>query len=147
MLYLVDSNVLLRLPERLDPNHTLVRTALRTLLQRGDTLCYTPQNLAEFWNVNTRPASSRGGFGLSQAEAERRTKLIERLFVLLPDNPAVHSEWRRLVVTHAVQGVQVHDARIVASCLVHGANHILTFNTVDFARYPMMTAVHPANIW
>ena len=55
------SNVLLRLLQRGDPLHTLVRAALRTLRFRGHRLCYTSQILGEFWNVSTRPASARGG--------------------------------------------------------------------------------------
>ena len=44
-------------------------------------------------------------------------------------------EWRRLVVNYGVSGVQVHDARLVATMLVHDVTHILTFNTQDFIRY------------
>jgi predicted nucleic acid-binding protein len=120
MLYLVDSNVLLRLLQRGDPLHALVRAALRTLRSRGDGLCYTSQILGEFWNVCTRPASARGGFGLPVPEADRRARLIERHYALLPDSLAVHTEWRGLLVAHSVSGVQVHDARLVAAMNVHG---------------------------
>jgi hypothetical protein len=33
------------------------------------------------------------------------------LFVFLPDNTAVHEEWRKVVLAYSVSGVQVHDAR------------------------------------
>lgn len=33
-------------------------------------------------------------------------------------------EWRRLVVNYGVSGVQVHDARLVATMLVHDVTHI-----------------------
>jgi len=76
MRYLVDTGVLLRLLQRNDPNYSTIRQAARTLLAGGDKLCCAPQNIVELWNVCTRPASARGGFGLTTAETNRRVRLI-----------------------------------------------------------------------
>ena len=145
MPYLVDTNILLRLLQRGDPHHQAIRVALRTLRQRGEQLCFTPQNLVELWCVCTRPTTANG-FGLTVMETERRARVIERLLTLLPDSPAMHVEWRRLVVVHAVSGVQVYDARLVAAMHVHGVTNILTFNVGDFTRYPGLAVVHPKDI-
>jgi predicted nucleic acid-binding protein len=75
---------------------------------------------------------------LSIAEADRRAELIEASFVRLPEDEQIHAEWRRLVVTHSVVGVKVHDARLVAAMNVHGITHVLTVNDKDFRRYPGM---------
>jgi predicted nucleic acid-binding protein len=56
---------------------------------------------------------------------------------------AVHEEWRKLLVTYGVSGVQVHDARLAAAMRVYSVKHILTFNDRDFARYRDIEAVHP----
>lgn len=146
-IYLVDTNVLLRLVDRTHPLHPIVRTALRKLRAAGHKLRATSQNFVESWNVATRPVA-RNGFGLTPAEADRLLRLAERLFPLLPDSPAVYPEWRRLVVTFGVSGVQVHDARLVASMITHGVTHILTFNTSDFTRYATggIVAVDPATV-
>ena len=146
MLYLLDSNILLRLFHRSDPSHSLVRQALSRLRARGDRFCCTSQILGEFWNVCTRPGAARGGFGLAVAETDRRLRLIERFYQVLPDTPAVHAEWRRLLVAHSVLGVQVHDTRIVAAMNVYGLTHLLTFNGADFARLARITAQHPREI-
>lgn len=146
MLYMADTNILLRFISHSDPNHILVRDALQSLLIAGEEVCYTSQNLAEFWNVCTRPITARGGFGLSIEETNRRAQVVERNFTLLADSEAVHIEWRRLVFDYRVSGVKVHDARIAASMYVHGVTHILSFNTDDFTRYPDITAVHPTAI-
>jgi predicted nucleic acid-binding protein len=143
--YLADTNILLRISRRQDPSYGQVRGALRALRSKGTTVCFTPQNLAEFWNVCTRPAD-RNGFGLSIAETNRRAQLIESTFTILVDNPQVHTEWRRLVVAHSVMGVQVHDARLVAAMLAHGITHLLTLDARDFKRYPGITVVHPVEI-
>jgi predicted nucleic acid-binding protein len=146
MLWLLDSNILIRLPHRPDPLHPLIRQALGRLWARGDRFCYTSQILGEFWSVCTRPTTARGGFGLSLAETDRRVRLIERFYRFLPDSAAVHAEWRRLLVAYGVAGVQVHDARLVAAMNVHGVTHLLTLNVPDFARYTGITAVHPQDV-
>ena len=145
MPYLADTNILLRLLQRGDPEHSVVRSSLRKLQQRREQVCYTAQNLVEFWRVCTRPASVNG-FGLSVAETDRRAKVIERLFTLLPDRPEIHAEWRNLVVDCAVSGVQVHDARLVAAMHAYELRHLLTLNVVDFNRYPNIVTVHPVDI-
>ncbi|MBM3236099.1 PIN domain-containing protein [Candidatus Poribacteria bacterium] len=146
-IYLVDTNVLLRFVARAHPLHQIVRTAVRKLRASGHKLRVTPQNFVEFWNVATRPVE-RNGFGLTTVEADRLLRLAERLFPLLPDSPVVYPQWRRLVVTFGVSGVQVHDARLVAAMISHGVTHILTFNTTDFVRYATegIMAVDPATV-
>ena len=94
MVYLVDTNVLLRLADRRHSLHPVIRQAIRKLQQEGHTLQITAQNGIEFWNVATRPAN-KNGFGLTPPEANRLLRLIERLFPLLPDSPSVYPQWRQ----------------------------------------------------
>lgn len=147
MVYLIDTNVLLRFIFRTDPRYPVVKTAIRKLRTEKHTLYISSQNCIEFWNVATRPIA-RNGFGLTPTDAKRMLQRIERLFPLLSDTPAVYPEWRRLVVTHSVSGVQVHDARLVASMKANGVTHILTFNTRDFARYALegIVVVDPVTV-
>jgi predicted nucleic acid-binding protein len=107
---LVDTNILLRIARRSDPQHKLIDAALVKLSLAGTTLHYTHQNIAELWNVMTRPAT-RNGFGLTTAEAESEVRAIEAGMSFLAENEAVYREWRKIVLQHAVSGVQVHDAR------------------------------------
>lgn len=146
MLILVDSGVLLRLMERADPQHGAIRQAVRTLTARGDELVTSLQNIAEFWNVCTRPAAARGGLGLDIGETERRVRVLERILTILAEHPAAYRSWRQLIVNHAVQGRQVHDARLVALMQAHGITHILTLNGSDFTRYTGITPIDPAGI-
>ena len=141
--YLLDTNILLRLSKRDSPEYPMIRAVLRTLYGAGNPLCYTSQNLIEFWNVSTRPAD-RNGHGLSVRETDESSRHIERAFQLLPDNADIHREWRKLVLAHEVRGAQVHDARIVAAMKVHGVRHLLTLNDRDFARYSEIAALHPS---
>jgi predicted nucleic acid-binding protein len=141
---LVDTNILLRIARRSDPQHKLIDTALAKLSLAETTLHYTHQNVAELWNVMTRPAA-RNGFGLTATEAESEVRAIEAGMTFLAENEAVYQEWRKIVVQHAVSGVQVHDARLVAVMRVH-VSHILTLNVEDFSRYGRVAAMHPGSV-
>jgi predicted nucleic acid-binding protein len=146
MGYLLDTSILIRLARKNDPQRHEALVALRLLRSRNESLYYTSQILAEFWNVCTRPTSARGGLGLSIQETDRKARLVEKHFNFLPDSAATHGEWRRLIVAHSVEGVQVYDARIAASARVHGISHVLTFNTGDFKRFSGITALAPNQV-
>ncbi|MFY9689577.1 MAG: PIN domain-containing protein [Candidatus Acidiferrales bacterium] len=141
-LYLVDSNVLLRWVKPDHSDYPAIVSATDVILQRGGVLCYTSQNVAEFWNTCTRPLD-RNGYGLSPQEADRRARFFEEKLRLLPDGLSVHEEWRKLLVSCNVSGAKVHDARLVAAMHVHGVTHVLTFNDKDFVRYTNIEVVHP----
>lgn len=143
MRVLVDTNVLLRSAQ---PNHPLNSQAVHAvsrLLRQRDSVFFSSQNIAEFWNVATRPAGMNG-LGLSIDEVVREVSSIESLLTLLPDIPGIYPEWKRVVEQHRVLGVKVYDARLVAVMNLYGVDTILTFNTGDFKRYAGMNALHPS---
>ena len=142
---LVDTNILLRMTRRADPQHQLVDSALARLADQGTILYYTHQNVAELWNAMTRPLA-RNGFGLTAADAEREVQAIEAGMTLLPDSEAIYREWRRIVAQLGVLGVQVYDARLAAAMVVHRVNHILTLNVTDFECFGGLTPLHPTSI-
>ena len=146
MPYLIDTNIFLRVAKRNDPERQNYLEALQRLAAHREDLCYTTQILVEFWNVCTRPASARGGLGLSLQATERKVRLIEKRFRFLPESAATHQEWRRLVSAHAVAGVQVHDTMLVAVMTVHNITHLLTFNKGDFKRFSGILALTPAEV-
>ncbi len=48
MNYLVDTNILLRLPDRNHPQHPIIRKAIRLIRSQGHDLYITPQNCADY---------------------------------------------------------------------------------------------------
>jgi predicted nucleic acid-binding protein len=145
-MYLVDTNILLRFLLPNDPAYSVIRRAVGILKTRRERVVTTSQNIAEFWNVCTRPPTARGGLGLTVEATERRLRLLERHFHLLPDHPEIYNHWKLLVTTHNVIGVQVHDARLVAAMIANGVTHILTVNVPDFTRYPGIIVSAPDQI-
>ena len=122
---LIDTNVLLR---RAEPDHASNRAATESvarLLEAGEQAYLTTQNVAEFWNVATRPAANNG-LGLSLEFVFRDVEILERELRILPDDPEIYHEWKRLVIAHRVTGVKVHDAGLVAAMRVHRVERILT---------------------
>jgi len=114
--WLLDTNILLRMSKSDDPHHPIIGRALRLLVAQGARLCFTSQILGEFWNASTRPLD-QDGFGLSVEETDRLARVIERNFELLPDSREVH-----------------------------GVTQLLTVNVRDFERFPLLRAVHPAEL-
>lgn len=143
--HLLDTNIVLRVVNREDPQHALVSDAVAALGNAGAGMCVTPQNLVEFWNVATRPAA-KNGLGRAHEWAATEMTRAQRLFRLVPDHPDVFEEWKRIVLHYRVSGVRVHDARLAAFMRVHGVPNILTFNTRHFTRFPFLTVVNPREI-
>jgi len=109
----IDTNVLLR---TVQPSHSMHDPAVRAvsaLINAGEAITLTPQIMAEFWNVATRPLENNG-FGFPHNKAREELTRIENFFSLLSETTEVYREWKRLVVRYGVTGVRAHDARIVA---------------------------------
>lgn len=149
MAYLVDTSILVRLANRADLQFDVAAEAMLNLHDLGETLHVTPQNLIEFRNVATRPMQNNG-LGLSIAAAETNAAGFEATLPLLPDTPDVFTKWKEIVQTLGTIGKQVHDARLVAVCHVHGVENLLTFNVAHFAslaKYgPGITIADPASV-
>lgn len=142
MRHLFDTGVLLRVFNRADPECPTIRLCFREFHARRE-VAVSPQNIAEFWNACTRPASVRGGYGLTVQATNQRVHFLERTCEILPETAETYRLWRELVVKHSVSGVQVHDARLAAWMETHKIERIVTLNQADFRRYPFLEALSP----
>ena len=145
MRYLIDTNILLRLAEPGHQMHAAAQNAINVLVKNGDELCVFPQNLIELWNVATRPAKYNG-LGFTQLQTQSEVQRIEKFFRLILDKPGIYTEWKRLVIAHAVEGKEVHDTRIVAAMNVHRISQLLTFNKDDFKRFTNFVTLSPTEL-
>ncbi len=149
MAVLLDTSVLARLANLVDADHGVASRAVVELHRRGEVLHVTAQNLVEFRNVATRPKAVNG-LGLAAPDAEAKAAAFEASFPLLAETPDIFPAWKALVAGARVIGKQVHDARLVAVCHVHGVTHLLTFNTAHFAMLaafgPGVVVIEPATV-
>lgn len=149
MAYLLDTTILGRLANVADTQHAAAARAVVELHRRGETLHITPQVMVEFRNVATRPMGVNG-LGLSTVDTEALAVTYETRFPLLAETPDIYPAWKALVNGLGVIGKQVHDARLIAVCHVHGVTHVLTFNVSHFTRLtglgPSVVVVDPASV-
>jgi predicted nucleic acid-binding protein len=148
MAYLLDTGVLLRLVNVQDQSHAVVRQAIERLTADKEELFITTQNVAELWNVGTRPVADNG-LGLSIAIVAKLLEgLIEPICAILFERHTLHSEFKRLSLQYGVSGKQVHDARLAAQMLTWNIERILTLNDRDFRRYEPegIEVVHPNSL-
>lgn len=142
----VDTNVFVGGVQTFDPALRITaRHSIKQLYRQGEQLCCFPQNLVEFWNVATRPATANG-LGLSPEQTARYVDRFQTIVVLLPETADIFLAWRDLVVQHRVAGVHVHDARIAAAMIVHHVPRILTFDVDDFKRYGQVSVIEPKSV-
>lgn len=131
-MILLDTNVLIRafLPnaekERFLAALTEVEcSSLRPMLLGGQ--------VRELYAVLTRSAS-KGGFGLSPADAIKSIKDIRSDVPLLEDDRIWLETWIVLVVASGTRDLHSHDAYLAAACLSLRCP-VLTADT-GFRRYP-----------
>lgn len=134
MNWLLDSNILVRMAYKNDPNRAVADKAVSELIVQKRNIYIVPQNLYELWTVITRPVTSNG-YGFSTEEAEKEVDKLKSQFELKPDDETIYDNWEKLVKDYKVSGKATHDARLVAAMQSHGIESILTFNTDDFNRY------------
>jgi len=141
---LLDTNILLRYARTTAPAFAMVDTAINALHGSGETLCIVPQNVYEFWDTATRPIASNG-LGLTVPECQIQVARLKRLFRFRPDLTTLFAESEILVVAHVCHGRVSYDVRLVAAIRTHGILRPLATNASDFARFPGLTILDPAN--
>jgi predicted nucleic acid-binding protein len=148
MSVLLDTGILLRLINENDPLHGDVERAVNALIIRQEDLVITTQNIAELWNVATRPVANNGLALSSTTIAKLYEDTIEPMCAVLIETKFLPVVLRRLLTQYNAIGKQVHDARLVAMLLVWQVDSLLTLNDRDFRRYEPegITIATPASI-
>jgi predicted nucleic acid-binding protein len=129
----IDTNILLRANVAEAPLHIESLAAIKSLRAKGDELYISRQVLREFMATLTRPQTF--------ATPRPANVIIERVqyfqthFRVIDETTIVTDKLLTLLHAIPMGGRQVHDANIVASMLASGVDHLLTLNTVDFARF------------
>lgn len=137
----LDTNVLIRATLTTAPLHDDARHAVENAYTAGTELWISRQVLREYLAVLSRPQPYTAPlspdmlrddlvrFAATFRIADEDARVTQQLLVLLQQVPT--------------GGRQVHDANIVATMMVYGVEHLLTHNTVDFARFAGYITVVP----
>lgn len=144
-LILTDTNLLLRSADSGAAMHSLAVGSISALIAAGHDMCVTPQNFFEFWSAATRPKKDNG-IGWDAEFVVSEIERIRREFVVLADRPEILDLWLPLARSLDIKGKRAHDARLAAIMGAHGVLHLLTFNGKDFASFPNVTVLAPADV-
>src|SRR4051812_17107944 len=125
MRYLLDTGILLRIIDEHDSQHQLVDVAIESLGDQGHDLYITTQNIAELWNVATRPVANNGLNLAPAAISQLIQQAVEPFCTIVTERDTLPTEFRRLLVQYGVVGKQVHDARLVAMMRVWQIENLL----------------------
>jgi predicted nucleic acid-binding protein len=139
---LIDTNIAVLSVNERDPARQMILAYLDQLLVGGDELCIAPQVLYEFWVVATRPIELNG-LGLEPKDAKRKIGDFLVCYSSLVDPVELVDQWLKICADRSIRGRQAHDARLVASMLLHGVKKLVTLNASDFRRFPEIECLVP----
>jgi len=140
--YLFDTNILLRLSDRISANYALARDATYILIEQGNKCCLTSQIIIEFWVVATRPTEVNG-LGWTPERTKNQINQFLTRFTVLEETPEIFNLWFQLVTDYDIKGKRTHDIRLLAVMKAHSITHLLTFNPDDFVPLPNIIIVQP----
>ena len=134
-MIVLDANILLRMADRLDPQHELTISAVFKK-RLNDELVILPQSLYEFGAVATRSLANNG-LGMDSARLTRWITRYRAMFQLLSEPPDLIDRWQAVISQFRITGFQVHDARYVAAMQGLNLRTFMTHNLRHFKNYPI----------
>ena len=143
--YLFDTNIFLRLSDRISANYALARDATYILIEQGHKCCLTSQIIIEFWVVATRPTEVNG-LGWTPERTKNQINQFLTRFTVLEETPEIFTLWFQLVTDYNIKGKRTHDIRLLAVMKAHSITHLLTFNPDDFVPLPNIIIVQPQDL-
>jgi predicted nucleic acid-binding protein len=143
--YLFDTNIFLRLSDRISANYALARDATYILIDQGHKCCLTSQIIIEFWVVATRPTEVNG-LGWTPERTKNQINQFLTRFTVLEETPEIFTLWFQLVTDYNIKGKRTHDIRLLAVMKAHSITHLLTFNPDDFVPLPNIIIVQPQDL-
>ncbi len=126
----------------------MVNSAIELLVAQHEELLIGTQNVAEFWNVATRPFNANGLDLPAATVLSLLETVIEPICGVLVETDEIYAEFKRLGRQNEFRGKQAHDARLVALMCCWGIDKILTLNDRDFRRYETegIVAINPSSL-
>ncbi len=138
----VDTNILVYAHRRDLPLHGEARARLAELAEGAAAWAIPWPCLAEFVAVVTNPRLFAKPSPLDTALDQVEAWLASPTLVLLSEGDGFWGSFRRTLEGGRVAGGQVHDGRVAALCIAHGARELWTADR-DFGRFAGLRARNP----
>ena len=137
----VDTNILIYAHRRDSPFHMEAKRVLKELAESGEPWAIPWPCVHEFLAVVTHPKALRPPSTVAEAIDQVDAWLTGPYVVPLGESASHRETLMRLLRQGHVHSGAVHDARIAAICIDHGAT--LWSADRDFNRFPALKVVNP----
>jgi uncharacterized protein len=138
----LDTNILVYAFRPEAARHERANQVLKELLESGRPWCLPWSVAHEFLAVVTQPRIWRTPASPSQGLAALRAWRAAPGARLLAEGPAYAELLEGLLDGDDVRGSRVFDARIVATCLLHGVRELWSADR-DLSRFPQLRTRNP----
>jgi uncharacterized protein len=138
----VDTNILVYAHRRDSPFHDAAAASIRGLAEDRAPWALPWPCLHEFFSVVTHPRLYDPPSTTDQAVDQIGAWLESPSAAVLSEGETYWNELSRLLLDGKIAGPLVHDARIVALCLSHGARELWSADR-DLSRFPRLRARNP----
>lgn len=138
-----DTNVLVYAHRGDSPFHASARDWVRRHAEGQESWAIPWPCLHEFLAIVTHPRIFKTPTGLDAAIAQVDAWLASPTLVLIGEDRSGYWElFCKLARSGKIQGGKVHDARVAALTLLHGADALLSADR-DFSRFPALSCRNP----
>jgi toxin-antitoxin system PIN domain toxin len=138
----VDTNILLYAHKPTAPFHRAARARIAELAEGRAAWAIPLPCVHEFLAVATHPRIFKPPTPVADAVAQVDAWAASPSVALLGEDDGYWRVFSALLRESRATGARVHDARIAALCLAHGARVLWTADR-DFSRFPDLVTVNP----
>lgn len=138
----VDTNILVYAHREEMPFHDRAQAVVRKLSEDTDAWAIPWPSIHEFLAVVTNSRLFKTPTAMEKAWEFLGALGESPSLRLLSETPEHYATLRSLLKESKIVGPKVHDARIAALCIEHGAEALLSADR-DFSRFPSLRVINP----
>ena len=138
----VDSNLLIYAHKQGSPFHRMAAEAIDSLRHQPVPWAVPWPCIHEFIGIVTHSAIYKPASTLSEALGFVDSLLASPQLHLLSESPGYFEKLREISTAAKLKGPRIHDARIAALCLHHGARELWSADR-DFSAFPQLKVRNP----
>jgi uncharacterized protein len=138
----VDTNLLVYAHREDSPWHNTAYKCVRELAEGKSTWSIPWPSIHEFLAIVTHPRIYSPPTPLARAVDQVAAWFESPSLFLLTESEGYWNQLLMIINSSRVTGAIIHDARIVALCLLHGVDELWSADR-DFSRFPKLTVRNP----
>jgi uncharacterized protein len=137
-----DTNILVYAHRQESPFHARARACVKAASEGAEAWAIPWPCAHEFMAIVTNPRIFKTPTPTTRALDQLDAWLASPTVRMLAEDVGYLDIFRRLVVDGRISGAKIHDARVAALAIFHGARELLTADR-DFSRFPSLPTRNP----